>query len=182
MCEKEEPMKRAVLFSVLAAVLFSVAAAATTVVYVPMRKSIQMSDLVLVGHVLSLDAAYNKDGDIVTRVTLLVEEGLKGGAGPGEIVTFDAWGGSLDGVHIETVGEAKYKMGDKVLVQLEDVDGALHTLGLSFGKWDIVRDEKNETWAVRSLFDLNMVGLNEAPVTRVRVGTVRELARGAAAY
>jgi len=88
-------MKRALLFSVLAAVLFSVAASATTVVYVPMRKSIQMSDLVLVGHVLSLDAAYNKDGDIVTRVTLLVEESLKGGAGAGEIVTFDAWGGSL---------------------------------------------------------------------------------------
>lgn len=175
-------MKRALLFMLLAAVVFPVAASATTVVYVPMRKSIQMSDLVLVGHVLSLDAAYNKDGEIVTKVTLLVEESFKGGVGSGEIITFAAWGGSLDGVNIETVGEAKYRMGEKVMVQLEDIDGELHTLGLSFGKWNVVRDEKNESWAVRSLFDLNMVGVNEAPVTRVRVNAVRDLAHGMLSY
>jgi uncharacterized protein with GYD domain len=175
-------MKRAVLFTLLAAVLFSVAASATTVVYVPMRKSLQLSDLVLVGHVLNLEAAYDREGGVITKVTLLVEESMKGDVGPGEILTFAAWGGSLDGLHVETVGEATYRLGEKVLVQLEDVGGDLHTLGLSFGKWDVTRDDKGQAWAVRSLFDLNMVGVTEAPVTRVRVDAVRDMAHGMSAY
>lgn len=171
-------MKRAVLFTLVSAVLLATAASATTVEYVPMRKAMQLSDLVLVGHVVQIDAAYGRDGDIVTRISLLVEESLKGSAARGEVFTFEAWGGHLDGVNVETVGEAKYRLGDKVLVQLEDVDGAYHTLGLSFGKWDIVRDERDQAWAVRSLFDLNMVGVTEVPATRVRLDSFRELARG----
>lgn len=175
-------MKRAALFTLVSALLCATVASATTVQYVPMRKAMQMSDVVLIGHVVHQEAAYNKDGDIVTRVSLRVEESLKGAAVAGEVFTFDAWGGHLDGVRVETVGEAKYRLGDKVLVQLEDIEGEYHTLGLSFGKWDIVRDAKNEPWAVRSLFDLNVVGVTEVPATKVRLGALRDLARGPLAY
>jgi hypothetical protein len=165
----------------LAAMAFGAAVlSATTVAYVPMRKSVEMSDLVLVGHVLGIEADYNLDGEIVTKVQLLVEETLKGGVKPGQVFTFHAWGGSLDGVHVETVGEARYRMGEKVLVQLESIDGDYHTLGLSFGKWSVVRDEDGSQWATRSLADRNVVGVTERPAVRLPLGSLkREILRAA---
>ena len=170
-------MRRAIVLSVLAAALCASALSATTVVYVPIERSIALSDAVLVGHVLRMEAAYNADGEIVTRIDLLVEESLKGDVKPGDIFTFDAWGGSLEGVHVETVGEARYRLGQKVLVQLEAIDGEYHTLGLSFGKWDVVRDAKDVQWITRSLADLNVVGVTEVPVEKMPLRAMREAAR-----
>ncbi|HEX7184099.1 MAG TPA: hypothetical protein VF756_19875 [Thermoanaerobaculia bacterium] len=171
-------MRRALALTLLAVVLTAVSLSATTVLYVPMKKSIQMSDLVIVGHVLRMEAEHNQEGEIVTRIDLLVEESLKGWAEPGEVFSFHAWGGSLDGVNVETVGEARYRLGEKVLVQLEEIDGEFHTLGLSFGKWDVIREKDGSPWITRSLFDLNVVGVNEAPTTRMPLGTMREIVRG----
>ena len=142
-----------------------------------------MSDAVLVGHVLRMEAAYNAEGEIVTRVELLVEESLKGDVRPGDVFTFDAWGGSLDGVNVETVGEARYRLGQKVLVQLENIDGEYHTLGLSFGKWDVGRRmPRASQWISRSLSDLNVVGITEAPVEKMPLRQMREVARERPAF
>lgn len=170
-------MKRVLMLGMLALVLAATVAQATTVMYVPIKKSIQMSDYVLVGHVLRLEPAYNAEGEIVTRVHLLIEESLKGDARSGEVFVFDTWGGSLDGVTVETVGEARYNLGDKVMVQLENIQGEYHTLGLSFGKWDVVRENDGSSSVVRSLFDLNVVGLNESPVSKLPLGRMREIVR-----
>jgi hypothetical protein len=129
-----------------------------------------------------MEAAYNADGEIVTRIDLLVEESLKGNARSGDIVTFDAWGGSLDGVNVETVGEARYRLGQKVLVQLESINGEYHTLGLSFGKWDVGKDTKGQQWISRSLSDLNVVGITEAPVEKMPLRQMREAARERPAF
>jgi hypothetical protein len=170
-------MRKAYVLVLLAAALCATAASATTVMYVPIGRSLQMSELVLVGHVLSTKAAYNAEGEIVTEVSLLVEEPLKGWVEPGEIFTFHAWGGSLDGTIVETVGEARYRLGEKVLVQLENIDGEFHTLGLSFGKWNVVRDEAGNPWIERKLDDLNVVGLTETPTTRLPLDRMREIVR-----
>jgi hypothetical protein len=175
-------MKRVFMLCLLAVLLAGAAAQATTVMYVPIKKSIQMSDYVLVGHVLRLEADYNAEGEIVTRVHLRVEEALKGDFRPGEVFVFHARGGSLDGVRVETVGEARYELGDKVLVQLEDIQGEYHTLGLSFGKWNVVREANGASSIVRSLFDLHMVGITEAPVTKLPLGRMREMVREAISY
>src|SRR5687767_1916897 len=116
-------MKRVVMFGLLALLLVGAAAQATTVLYVPIKKSIQMSDYVLVGHVLRLEADYNAEGEIVTKVHLRVAETMKGDLEPGEVFVFHARGGVLDGVRVETVGEARYELGDKVLVELENIQG-----------------------------------------------------------
>ncbi|HSK75810.1 MAG TPA: hypothetical protein VLQ45_05085 [Thermoanaerobaculia bacterium] len=171
-------MRRNVVLCLLSLLVLSTALSATTVVYVPVKRSVQMSDLVLVGHVLSMEAVYNAEGEIVTRIDLLVEEPLKGFARPGEIFSFHAWGGSLDGTVVETVGEAHYRLGEKVLVQLENIDGELHTLGLSFGKWNVVRDEAGAQWVTRSLDDLHMVSVKESPVTKLSLDRMREITRG----
>lgn len=175
-------MKRVFMLGLLALLLAGAAAQATTVMYVPIKKSIQMSDYVLVGHVQRLEAGYNAEGEIVTRVHLLVEESLKGDLPRGEVFVFHARGGNLDGVRVEAVGEARYELGDKVLVQLENIDGEFHTLGLSFGKWNVVRENNGNSSVVRSLFDLHMVGVTEAPVTKLPLSQMREIAREAISY
>lgn len=169
-------MKRALVFMLLAVVVATASLSATTVLYVPMKKSLQMSEMVVVGHVLAMQATYNAEGEIVTEISLLVEEGFKGFAHPGDVVKFHAWGGSLDGVHMETSGEARYQLGEKVLVQLENVQGELHTLGLSFGKWNVYREKDNSQWISRDLRDLNLVGVNETAVERMPLHLMREIA------
>jgi hypothetical protein len=175
-------MRRAIILTALAVALCASALSATTVLYVPIDRSIELSEMVLVGHVLRMEAAYNADGEIVTRVALLVEESLKGDVKPGDVLTFDAWGGSLDGVNVETAGEARYRLGQKVLVQLENVNGEYHTLGLSFGKWDVSKDAKGKQWISRSLSDLNVVGVNEAPVEKMPLHRMREAVRERLAF
>jgi len=172
-------MKRVFLFGLVALLLAGAAAQATTVLYVPLKKSIQLSDYVLVGHVQRLEAGYNAEGEIVTKVHLLIEESIKGDLQKGEVFVFHALGGSLDGVRVETVGEARYELGDKVLVQLENIQGEYHTLGLSFGKWNVIREKDGSNSVMRSLFDLNMVGVTEAPVTILPLNRMREIAREA---
>ena len=78
----------------------------------------------------------------------------------------------------ETVGEARYRLGEKVLVQLENIDGEFHTLGLSFGKWTVARDEAGGQWVTRSLDDLNLVNVKESPATRLSLDRMREITRG----
>ena len=175
-------MKRVFLSGLLALLLAGAAAQATTVLYVPVKKSIEMSDYVLVGHVQRLEAGYNAEGEIVTRVHLLVEESLKGDVQKGEVFVFHARGGALDGVRVETVGEARYELGDKVLVQLENIQGEYHTLGLSFGKWNVIREKNGSSSVMRSLFDLNLVGVTESPVTILPLNRMREIVREAIVY
>lgn len=168
-------MKRALALSLLVGLLAAIPVSATTVVYVPVNRSVHLSDMILVGHVLSLEPEYNFEGEIVTRVNLLVEETLKGDVGRGTVFSFQARGGSLDGVNVETVGEARYRLGEKVLVQLEDIDGELYTLGLSFGKWNVVRGRDGSPLLQRSLSDLNLVGVSEAPVQEIPLARMREI-------
>lgn len=175
-------MRRVIVLTALTVALCASALSATTVAYVPIDRSIDLSDAVLVGHVLRMEAAYNAEGEIVTRIDLLVEESLKGDVRHGDVFTFDAWGGSLDGVNVETVGEARYRLGQKVLVQLESIDGEYHTLGLAFGKWDVGKDAKGMQWITRTLSDLNVVGVNEAPVEKMPLRQMRDAVRERPAF
>lgn len=172
-------MKKVFILALVAAAWLATTLSATTVLYVPLGKSIQMSDMVLVGHVLKTEADYNRNGEIVTKIHLLVEESFKGAVRPGEVFVFDAWGGSLDDFNVVTVGEAQYHLGEKVMVQLEDLDGEYHTLGLSFGKWNVIRAKDGSELITRDLSDLNVVGVNETPIQRIPLRNLRQLARDA---
>ena len=80
------------------------------------------------------------------------------------------------------MGEARYELGDKVLVQLENIQGEYHTLGLSFGKWNVIRENNGSSSVIRSLFDLNLVGVTESPVTILPLNRMREIVREAIVY
>jgi len=65
------------------------------------------------------------------------------------------------------LGEAKYKVGEKVLLHLENLDGTYHTLGLSFGKWNVERDRTGKEILRRDLSSLMGVKTEKAPVPTV---------------
>ncbi|HYG65858.1 MAG TPA: hypothetical protein VEL74_24975 [Thermoanaerobaculia bacterium] len=169
-------MKKALVLALAMVALGAISASATTVLYVPMNKSVDLSEVILLGHVLRMEPAYNAEGEIVTRIDLLVEEGLKGGVERSAIFSFFARGGSLDGVHVETVGEAKYRLGERVLVQLESIDGEYYTLGLAFGKWNVAQERDGRPVMIRNLSDLHMVGAEETPVDKFPLQRMRDIA------
>jgi len=166
-------MKKRMGLALLAAVLSALPAVATTVQYVPLAKSIDLSEVVALGKVVQIESAYNAQGEIVTVVRLEVEEAFKGGLAAGEVLAFHAWGGRLDGVNVETVGEARYLPGERILVQLERVGGEYHTLGLSFGKWNVRRDLAGTQILQRSLGDLRLVDAPGVPVEQLPLNAMK---------
>ncbi len=149
----------------------------TTVLYVPVGESIRLSGLIVKGEVVGVYPGFDSQDQIVTTVVLSVEESLKGPAAVGDTVTFQAWGGSFAGWNVETVGEASYAIGDRVLVQLEEIDGVWHTLGLAFGAWRVVRDPEGGEILRRDLSDLALVNADSAPVTEISLYEMKRISR-----
>lgn len=158
-------MKKLLLAAVF--VMVALPLMATTVVFVSNEESVRMSELILVGRVVNVENTYDREGQIVRNITISVKEVLKGKAQPGGNFTFRAWGGVKDGVRDEALGEAKYKAGERVLLQLENIDGAFHTLGLSYGKWNVVKDKSGREMIRRDLSGLTGVKTQKAPVPNI---------------
>ncbi len=112
-------------------------ALATMVRSASVEKMIDASHVIIVGRVVGQRAFRLDDGSILTGVAIRVEESLKGDLRQGARVEITAYGGELEGQRAVTLGEATYKKGERVLLQLEEIDGRLHTLGLSMGKWTV---------------------------------------------
>ncbi len=155
-------MKR--IFFAAVFVLAALPLMATSVVFVSNERSVQLSDLILIGRVVNVETTYDREGQIIRNITLAVSEVLKGKAQVGSHFTFRAWGGLKDGVRDEALGEAQYKAGEKVLLQLENIDGFYHTLGLSFGKWNVEKDKTGRELIRRDLLGLMGVKTEKAPV------------------
>ncbi len=147
----------------------------TTIIFVPLEESFSLSDLVLKGEVLEIYPTLDFEGQVKTRIVLFVEECLKGDVPAGGIFEFEAWGGKYAGYNVETVGEASYEIGEKVLVQLEEIEGIYHTLGLSFGKWKVKRDINGFEYLERDLSNLGMVNVSEEPITKVKYDEFKKL-------
>ena len=167
-------MKKFLLAAVL--VLTALPLMATTILFVSNEESVRMSELILIGRVVNVENTYDREGQIVRNITLSVKEVLKGKVQPGANFTFRAWGGVKDGVRDEALGEAKYKVGEKVLLQLENVEGAYHTLGLSFGKWNVEKEKAGREMIRRDLSGLTGVKAEKAPVPMIlELKQMREL-------
>jgi hypothetical protein len=175
-------MKRyvfAAALALLACALPLATASAATMRYLDIPAMTLASDLVVRGHVLDssvfVDEAY---GRISTRWSIAVETGYKGG-GEG-IVSFVQWGGELDGIVEYIPGDARFELGEEVIVFLrQGEDNALHLTALSQSKITVVSDTPGNTVA-------NAIPVADAvmqPLQVVAPGEtgVRDL-RGAAFY
>ncbi len=142
-------------------------ALATMVRSASVEEMIDASRAIIVGRVVGQRAFRLDDGSILTSVAIRVEESLKGDLRRGQRVEISAYGGELEGGRAVTVGEASYRKGERVLLQLEEIDGRLHTIGLSMGKWNVVEDERGRRHITRNLSGLGLVGgvkMTEGPI------------------
>jgi hypothetical protein len=86
-------------------------------------------------------------GGLYTYVTLQAREILKGSLTPGPIV-IKQLGGQLDDEGLMVPGQARFAVGERVLVFLEarPRDRTLYTSGLWQGKWTLEFDATNNDW------------------------------------
>lgn len=111
------------------------------------------SALIVTGRVIALDSGY--DGvAIYTYVTLDVAEVVKGsvGAAPVTPIVIKQIGGVVDDLGLYIAGQARFAVGDDVLVFLSarPRDGTLYTVGLAEGAWALTRGLTGRLTAVRS--------------------------------
>lgn len=140
--------------------------AATMVRAVSLEEAVDLSEAIVTGTVVK-QRTYRAAGGLLTAVTVRVDEGLKGRYRAGDRIEVTAWGGELGGRRQVALGEAEYRKGERVLLQLERIDGRWHTLGLAVGKWNVVRGPAGIEHLVRSLAGLGVAGdleMTEGPL------------------
>jgi hypothetical protein len=108
---------------------------------------------------VSLEGEDHPELGLETRVGLLVRETLKGDVASGAVVVFHTHEGAVAGAESQAPGEARFNVGQSVLVFIEDVDGRLYNLGLSMGVWSVHEREGAVSGYTRALTDgLEVVG------------------------
>lgn len=97
-------------------------------------------------------------GDIVTRLTFAVDEGLKGTVG--DTLALRLPGGELDGVRDEVSGMPSFVPGDEVVLFVTEVDGLgrVWPVGLGQGDFRVLREGNRPAAVGRSLDDLRLPG------------------------
>lgn len=114
------------------------ASRATTFTDLTLEDLAKESEIIVLGRVVATDVEpvgpRNQTG-IHTRVTLAAEEYLQGPET--SLVTFWVHGGRLGNLMRVVPGQARFRVGERVLVFLTDVGGGiLFPAGMSLGKWE----------------------------------------------
>jgi hypothetical protein len=131
---------------------------ASTVIGLSVEDHARLSKLVVVGEVVSLRGIEHPDFGIETAVEIRVGDVLKGKVSAGDTVVFHTREGAVGDVVSEAQGEARFSIGQKVLLFIEDVDGRLYNVGLSTGVWN-VQDRAGDITFTRAITDgLEVVG------------------------
>jgi len=158
-------------FATCAAILllFTAPAWASSVLGLSIEDQTRLSKLVVTGEVVAQRGVIHADSGVETAVNLRVTEVFKGDVRPGDVVVFHTRSGEVDGVISGAVGEARLRVGQEVLVFIEDIDGRLYNLGLSMGVWKVQLDRGRRAHFTRALEEgLDIVGdveVETGPVT-----------------
>jgi len=151
--------KKRLWLGLAALAVLSGSAFASTVVGLSIEDQARLARLVVVGEVEALAPIDHPELGIETAVTLRVIDALKGQVASGSNVIFHTREGAIGGVTSEAPGEAHLKVGQKVLVFIESVDGRLYNLGLSMGVWNVVERDGALAEFTRAVTDgLEVVG------------------------
>jgi hypothetical protein len=135
---------------------------ASTVIGLTVEDQSRLSRYVVVGEVVAQRGVDHPENGLETEVTLRVVSALKGDARPGQAIAFHTRSGELDGEISTAVGEAVLRTGQRVLVFIEEIDGRLYNVGLSYGVFQVMENGKGRQSVVRDLQDgLEIVGGEE---------------------
>ncbi|MGH7740423.1 MAG: hypothetical protein ACRENS_00210 [Candidatus Eiseniibacteriota bacterium] len=123
-----------------ALLLFAAVAGASQVIHLDTRGLTRESSDIVIGRVGDQHAHWNSAHTmIVTDVTIVVDQSLKGG--PGTSLTLTQVGGEVDGMRYSVEGSPRFTSGEEVLVfAWRDALGRPQVDGLAQGKFEIRRD------------------------------------------
>jgi hypothetical protein len=136
-----------------AAVLWAGSTSASTVLGLTIEDQARLSRHVVVGVVTGQQGVDDPENGLETAVTVRVLTAFKGGLRPGASLVFHTRSGELNGESSIAVGEAVLRSGQKVLVFVEDIDGRLYNLGLSYGVFNALEDSRGRQSFVRAVQD-----------------------------
>ncbi len=124
----------------LLAALAPVSAHGTTFVLMEVPDLARSAHVIAVGEVTAIRSAAFLDGRVVTRVSVRVDEALKGRIPSGPL-TLEEPGGWIGGARRVVEGAPSYRVGERVLVfARRGRSGALHTSQLAMGKFTVFDD------------------------------------------
>jgi hypothetical protein len=126
---------------------------ASTVIGLTIEDQARLSTHVVVGVVVGQEGIDNPENGLETAVTLRVLASLKGDTKKGDSLVFHTRSGELDGEISTALGETVLKTGQTVMVFVEDIDGRLYNLGLSYGVFRVNEDSRGRQSLIRALED-----------------------------
>lgn len=140
----------------------SFSAQATVMRYVDLAELVQISDVIVVGTVSEKITLEEKDGKLVTDVTIAPTQTLLGGEQ--KTLTFRQWGGETAEKRSAIPGDARFEVGEEVIVFLRRADKApgLFLSALGQSKFQVIRTDKS-TIATRELHDISFLRDGDGP-------------------
>jgi hypothetical protein len=132
-----------------ALLLSTAVAGASQVIQLDTRGLTRESSDIVIGRVGDQHAHWNAAHTmIVTDVTIVVDQALKGG--PGTSLTLTQIGGEVDGMRYSVDGSPHFTAGEEVLIfAWRDASGRPQVDGLGQGKFEILRDRATGARMVR---------------------------------
>ena len=135
---------------------------ASSVIGLTVEDQARLSRYVVVGEVVAQRGVDDAENGLETEVTLRVTSTLKGAVRPGQALAFHTRSGEVDGEISTAIGEAELRTGQRILVFIEEIDGRLYNIGLSYGVFNVQENARGKVSVVRALQDgLEIVGGEE---------------------
>lgn len=135
------------------AVMGAGSAMASTVLGLTLEDQARLSRDVVIGTVVAQQGVDHPDNGIETAVTLRIDTALKGTVPAGGTLVFHTRGGEVDGTYSKALGEAELLTGKRYLVFVEEIDGRLYNIGLSYGVFDVLEDSRGRLVFTRAITD-----------------------------
>ena len=152
-----------------ACLLAAAGAQASTVIGLSIEDQARLSKYVVIGEVASQEGVDDSENGLETAVTLKVAAVLKGDVHPGDSLVFHTRSGELDGESSTAIGEVVLHPGQRILVFVEEIDGRLYNIGLSYGVFNVSTDALGHVAFRRAIEDgLDVVsdsGTGDGPFT-----------------
>lgn len=136
-----------------ACLLAAAGARASTVIGLSIEDQARLSKYVVIGEVATLEGVDDPENGLETAVTLRVAAVLKGDVRAGDALVFHTRSGELDGESSVAIGEVVLHPGQRILVFVEEIDGRLYNIGLSYGVFNVSTDALGRVAFTRAIED-----------------------------